>query len=199
MVRINLLAERAGVAELPRQTVLPLWVPVAVLSIGAATGVLWWDWQRSQHELVALQARLAGMRAELARMESLRRQVAQFEQQKATMERQLDQIARLEQNRVDAEYLLEAVAATVARSPRLRLTTLTRKQSGVHFQGQAASLDSIAGFMAQLRRSGAFEQVTLKQAEQQAVGSEPAIFQFELQAQFQRPLGTAGAMAGGRP
>jgi Tfp pilus assembly protein PilN len=198
MVRINLLADRAGVAELPRPAVLPLWLPVALLSVSAAAGLLWLDWQRSQRELADLQVRLASLRAELAQMESLREQVAQFEQQKAAIERQLDQIGRLEQNRVDAEYLLEAVAATVARSPRLWLTTLTRKQSGVRFQGQAASLDSIAGFMTQLRRSGAFEQVTLKQAEQQP-SSEPAIFQFELQAQFQRVAGTTGAMAGGRP
>lgn len=195
MTRINLLDETV-VAAHPRAGERAWWGwPTALLSMALAAAALWMDYQRSQRELERRRTQLATLQAELARLSRLRQQVAQFEQQKAAIDRQIAQIARLEEERIDGEYLLEAVAATVARSPRLWLTTLSRKQASIRFEGQAASLESVAQFVRQLSRCGAFEQIEIRQAARQP-GSEPAVFQFELTAQFRRARGADQQAAG---
>ena len=209
MIRINLLGRtrpKAARATVPLEATLQyvLLVIALVVSIGALYGhYLLLDRENKQ-----LVAHIQRQRAEKARLEQLKQQVDNFEKQKVVLQQRIAVIEGLQRNRTGGQELLEAIANTVSRTDTLWLTSVDRKGDGLTINGSAGSINAVANYITQLKRSGYFQQVEIKESHQDQSNRAVQIFLFSLTAQFALPqtaavapaaTGTAAPPAGAPP
>ena len=88
----------------------------------------------------------------------------QFEAQKGVLQQRIDVIENLQKNRTGGQELLEMVASTVVHVDSIWLTSLNRTGNSIELQGESASINSVANFITQLKRSGYFDNVEIKTA-----------------------------------
>ena len=87
---------------------------------------------------------------------------------------------------------------TVSRTDTLWLVSVDRKGDGLTINGAAGSINAVANYITQLRRSGYFQSVEIKESHQDDSNKTVQIFLFSLTAQFGLPqsAGAAPAAAG---
>ena len=137
-------------------------------------------------------AHIQKQRGEKARLEQLKQQVENFEKEKAVLQQRIAVIEELQRNRVGGQQLLDAIANTVSRTDTLWLTSVDRKGDALSINGSAGSIDAVANYITQLKRSGYFQQVEIKESHQDASNKAVQLFIFSLTAQFALP-GQTGA------
>jgi Tfp pilus assembly protein PilN len=135
--------------------------------------------------------------SEKARLEQLKQQVDNFEKQKAVLQQRIGVIEGLQRNRTGGQELLEAIANTVSRTDTLWLTSVERKGDGLTINGSAGSINAVANYITQLRRSGYFQTVEIKESHQDDSNKAVQIFIFTLTAQFGLPQSTAAPASTG--
>jgi Tfp pilus assembly protein PilN len=93
------------------------------------------------------------------------------------------------------QELLEAIASTVSRTDTLWLTSVERKGDGLTINGSAGSLNAVANYITQLKRSGYFQTVEIKESHQDNSDKAVQIFVFTLTTQFGLPQSGGAAPA----
>ena len=165
MIRINLLGQarpRAAKKAVPLEaTVQVVFALVALLVAAAILGITYYQ-QRS--ELERTNAKIASLRAEKASLQQIKQEVDRFESQKGVLQQRIDVIEALQRNRSGGQELLQMVADTVVRADSVWLTAFDRTGNSLNMEGEAASIDAVANFITQLKRSGYFDNVEIKQA-----------------------------------
>jgi Tfp pilus assembly protein PilN len=165
MIRINLLGQarpRAAKKAVPLEaTVQVVFALVALLVAAAILGITYCQ-QRS--ELERTNAKIASLRAEKASLQQIKQEVDRFESQKGVLQQRIDVIEALQRNRSGGQELLQMVADTVVRADSVWLTAFDRTGNSLNMEGEAASIDAVANFITQLKRSGYFDNVEIKQA-----------------------------------
>jgi type IV pilus assembly protein PilN len=141
-----------------------------------------------------LLAHIQKQMGEKARLEQIKQQVDNFEKQKAVLQQRISVIEELQRNRTGGQELLAAIANTVSRTDTLWLTSVDRKANSLTINGSAGSINAIANYITQLKRSGYFQQVEIKESHQDESNKAVQIFIFSLTAQFGLP-GSSGAPA----
>ncbi len=193
MIRINLLGRarpKAVRQAVPLEATLQIVFLVAALAI--SFGFLYIHyWQMDKEDKVVL-AHIQKQRGEKARLEQLKQQVENFEKEKAVLQQRIAVIEELQRNRVGGQQLLDAIANTVSRTDTLWLTSVDRKGDALSINGSAGSIDAVANYITQLKRSGYFQQVEIKESHQDASNKAVQLFVFTLTAQF-APPGQTGA------
>ncbi len=193
MIRINLLGRarpKAVRQAVPLEATLQIVFLVAALAI--SFGFLYIHyWQMDKDDKVVL-AHIQKQRGEKARLEQLKQQVENFEKQKAVLQQRIAVIEELQRNRIGGQQLLDAIANTVSRTDTLWLTSVDRKGDSLSINGSAGSIDAVANYITQLKRSGYFQQVEIKESHQDATNKAVQLFVFSLMAQF-APPGATGA------
>lgn len=199
MIRINLLGRARPKAT---RTTVPVeatmqWVLLAA-ALGLSIGGLWLHYGLLDSENKQVVARIQKQMGEKARLEQLKQQVDNFEKQKAVLQQRIAVIEALQRNRTGGQELLEAIANTVSRTDTLWLTSVERKGDGLTINGSAGSINAVANYITQLKRSGYFQTVEIKESSQDAGNKTVEIFNFALTAQFGLPqsAGAAPAMSG---
>jgi Tfp pilus assembly protein PilN len=196
MIRINLLGRARPKAQ--RQAV-PLEATLQVVFFFAALlfsgGVLYYHWHSMNQEALELQAHIQRQEGEKARLEQLKTQVDQFERQRAVLQQRIGVIEQLQRNRTGGQELLDALANTVARTDTLWLTSLERKGEGLTLVGMAGSINAVANFITELKHSGYFDQVEIKESAEDDKDVTVQTFNFTLTAQFALPQGTPATQA----
>jgi Tfp pilus assembly protein PilN len=96
-------------------------------------------------------------------------------------------IEELQRDRTGGQELLDALANTVTRTDTLWLTSLDRKGDALTIQGAAGSINAVANFITQLKHSGYFDQVEIKDSTQDSKNASVQTFNFTLTAQFAPP------------
>jgi Tfp pilus assembly protein PilN len=190
MIRINLLGQarpKAARRAVPLEATLQ--ILLFVLSLVAALGFLAVDYFQTNRRISDLQAKIRNKQGEKARLESLKQQVDSFERQKAVLQQRIAVIEDLQRNRTGGQELLDMVATTVTRTDTLWLTSLTRKGNALTFEGTAASINAVANFITQLKRSGYFQKVEIKESHQDDKNPGVQTFVFTLMAEFALPQG----------
>lgn len=191
MIRINLLGRARPKAQ--RQAVpleATLQVAFFVASLLLSSGVLYYHWHSMNQESIQVQNHIRRQQGEKARLEQLKTQVGQFEKQKAILQQRINIIEQLQRNRTGGQELLDALANTVSRTDTLWLTSLERKGDGLTMTGMAGSLNAVANFITQLKSSGYFDQVEIKQSAQDDKDPTVQTFNFTLTAAFALPKST---------
>ncbi|HEV7967990.1 MAG TPA: PilN domain-containing protein [Candidatus Acidoferrales bacterium] len=185
MIRINLLGRsrpKATRATVPLEATLQ-YVLLAIALV-VSGGALWGHYLLLDRENTKVAAHIQKQMGEKARLEQLKAQVDNFEKQKAVLQQRIGVIEALQRNRTGGQELLEAIANTVSRTDTLWLTTVERKGDGLTINGSAGSLDAVANYITQLKRSGYFQTVEIKESHQDESNKAVEIFNFSLTAQF---------------
>jgi type IV pilus assembly protein PilN len=197
MIRINLLGRARPKAT---RTAVPIEATLQyvflVVALVASVGVLYGHFLLMDRENTAVLAHIQKQMGEKARLEQLKQQVDNFEKQKAVLQQRISVIDQLQRNRTGGQELMDAVANTVSRTDTLWLTSVDRKGDTLTIIGAAGSINSIANYITQLKRSGYFQQVEIKESHQDTNSKAVEIFIFTLTAQFGLPQSAGGAAPG---
>ena len=199
MIRINLLGRARP--KTARQAV-PLEATLQVVFLAGALvlafGVLYYHWHSMNTEAVEVRTHIQKQVGEKARLENLKTQVDEFERQKVVLQQRINVIEELQRNRTGDQELLDALANTVSRTDTLWLTSLDRKGNVLTIQGAAGSINAVANFITQLKHSGYFDQVEIKESAQDSKSADVQTFNFVLTAQFALPQFKAAAAQAGK-
>lgn len=195
MIRINLLGQAR---PKPTKTAVPLEATVQVLFLAVAVGlavvILFITYFQQKRQLDTTNQKISNLRAEKASLQAIKADVDRFENQKAELQHRLDVIETLQKNRTGGQELLQMVANTVVRVDSLWLTSLERKGEALDIQGQAGSINAVANFITQLKRSGYFGKVEIKEAKETDLVKTAQTFGFVMTAAI-----NATPMPGGQP
>ena len=195
MIRINLLGRnrpKATRAAVPIEATLQYVFLVVALVV--SLGILYGHYMLMDRENKTVLADIQKQTGEKARLEQLKQQVDNFEKQKAVLQQRISVIEQLQRNRTGGQELLEAIANTVSRTDTLWLTSVDRKGDVLTINGSAGSINAVANYITQLKRSGYFQQVEIKESHQDDTNKAVEVFIFSLTAQFGLPQ-SAGAAA----
>ena len=196
MIRINLLGRarpKAARRAVPLEATLQ--VVFLVVALAVALGFLFIHWRVMSRDLKRTQEEIVRLQSEKVQLEQLKQQIDGFERQKAVLQQRIAVIEDLQRNRTGGQELLDMVATTVTRTDSLWLTSLTRKGNALAFEGSAASINSVANFITQLKRSGYFQKVEIKESKQDEKNTAIQTFVFTLMAEFALPQSKPAAPA----
>jgi type IV pilus assembly protein PilN len=188
MIRINLLGRtrpKATRTSVPIEATLQ-YVLLAIALIAAA-GILYGHYLLLDRENNKYLADIQKQTGEKARLEQLKQQVDNFEKQKAVLQQRISVIEQLQRNRTGGQELLDAIANTVSRTDTLWLNSVDRKGDSLTIVGSAGSINAVANYITQLKRSGYFQQVEIKESHQDTNNKDVEIFAFTLTATFGLP------------
>jgi type IV pilus assembly protein PilN len=196
MIRINLLGRQRPKAQ--RQTVpieATLQYVLLAIALVVSLGALWGHYILLSGENTKVVAHIEKQTGEKARLEQLKQQVDNFEKQRVILQQKIGVIEGLQRNRTGGQELLEAIANTVSRTDTLWLVSVERKGDALTINGAAGSLNAVANYITQLRRSGYFQSVEIKESHQDESNKTVQIFLFSLTAQFGLPQSAGAAPA----
>lgn len=199
MIRINLLGRtrpKATRSAMPIEATLQ-YILLAIALI-ASCGILYGHYMLMDRENKQVLAHIQKQLGEKARLEQLKVQVENFEKQKTVLQQRISVIEQLQRNRTGGQEFLDAVANTVSRTDTLWLTSVDRKGDGLTINGAAGSINAVANYITQLKRSGYFQNVEIKESHQDDTNKAVEVFVFSLTAQFGLPQ-TAGTRAPASP
>src|SRR5271163_739160 len=192
MIRINLLGQirpKATKQSVPLESTLQILLGVAALAI--ALIVLSVTYYSQKHQLDDTNQRIQALRLEKANLQVIKQEVDRFETQKAALQTQIGVIENLQKNRTGAQELLQMVANTVVRVDQLWLTTLERKGDNLDIAGEAGSVNSIANFITQLKRSGYFDKIEIQEAKEDDVVKSVTTYGFTMSAAVAQTAATS--------
>jgi type IV pilus assembly protein PilN len=195
MIRINLLGQprprkvRRGGAPLESSLQFVFFgvaVAIGVIALLVHYGML----KKQLAEQTDIARKLSIQKKQLqqvqAEVESLKKEQALLAQKYAVIE-------ELERNKTGAQELLDALANTVNRVDALWMTSITQKGNSLSMEGTADSLSAVANFITQLKRSGNFDKVEIKESRQDERRLNVTTFLFTLTADLALPTRTAPA------
>jgi Tfp pilus assembly protein PilN len=200
MIRINLLGRtrpKAQRATVPLEATLQF--VLLAIALVVSLGALYGHYLLLDRENTKVVAHIQKQMGEKARLEQLKQQVDNFEKQKAVLQQRIGVIEGLQRNRTGGQELLEAIANTVSRTDTLWLTSVDRKGDELTINGQAGSINAVANYITQLKRSGYFQTVEIKESHQDDTNKTVQIFVFSLTAQFGLPQAAGAAPASTAP
>jgi Tfp pilus assembly protein PilN len=183
MIRINLLGQarpKATKQAVPLEATLQIVLGIAALLIALVVLVVTYTSQK--HELDATNSRILALKAEKTSLQQVKQEVEQFEAQKKALQTRIDVIEELQKNRSGAQELLQMVANTVVRVDQLWLTSLERKGDTLQIAGEAGSVNAVANFITQLKRSGYFDKIEIQEAKEDDVAKTVTTYGFTMSA-----------------
>ncbi len=196
MIRINLLGQKPP--KKPSRAV-PAGVAVTlVLLVGSlvvAAGVLWFFLNDKEKQILAVQTQVDNQRRELANLQSIKQQVDKLSADKQVLDRQYQVLDQLRQNRSGGQELLDSLASTVLRTDGVWLTSMDKKGGTLTLEGTAGSVNAVANFITELKRSGSFGKVEISESRQDERNPTVATFLFKLTAEFVPTQGKPAAPA----
>jgi len=188
MIRINLLGQ---VRPKAAKKAVPLEATLRVLllsgAVAAALIFLFITYISQSHQLDATNDKIHQLQTEKARLQAIKQQVDQFEAEKKVLQQRINVIEALQRGRTGGQELLQMVANTVARTDALWLTNLTKTGNNLKIEGEAGSVNAVANFITQLKRSGYFDKVEISEAKENDLLKSVQTFQFSMTAVIAAP------------
>src|ERR1700740_1179215 len=183
MIRINLLGQvrpKAPKTAVPVEATIQM--GVLLVALGLAAVLLGITYYQQKRELDATNAKIALLRAEKATLQTIKAEVDRFESQKGVLQQRISVIETRQQNPPGARALLQMVADTVGLGDSVWLTNLDRKGDNLEIKGQAGSINAVANFITQLKRSGYFNNIEIKEATETDLVKSAQTFGFSMTA-----------------
>ncbi|MGA7921208.1 MAG: PilN domain-containing protein [Candidatus Acidiferrales bacterium] len=199
MIRINLLGQarpKTTKQSVPLEATLQIILGVSALAI--ALVVLSVTYFSQKRELDQTNAHIASLKAEKASLQQVKQEVDRFEEQRKALQTRIDVIEQLQKNRSGAQELLQMVANTVVRVDQLWLTSLERKGDSLQIAGEAGSVNAVANFITQLKRSGYFDKIEIQEAKEDDVVKNVTTYGFTMSAAI-APSSAASAQPQSKP
>jgi Tfp pilus assembly protein PilN len=188
MIRINLSslappkskrAKRgAPTVSVPGEGPSTLVLALVVLLAFAVGMYLWYRTVNS--ETTRLQQDLQRAIAENQRLAEVKAKYEASRRKADLFERRVKIIDELKEAQKGPVNLLDLVANTVNKTDAVWLESMTNDGRNLDFIGMALSPDAVADLMANLRKTGAFKSVEIKETSQDSTVKEVQAFKFEL-------------------
>jgi Tfp pilus assembly protein PilN len=188
MIRINLLGvpkktargRRASAASMSgggegSSTVVLGVIFVGVLAVSIGLAQMW-----VQREHVALEKNLQKAVQENQRLADVKAKYEASKKKADMYERRVRVIDELKNAQKGPVDLLNLVANTINSTDAVWLETMTNDGKNLNFTGMALSPNSVADLMANLRKTGAFKTVEIKETSQDSSVKDVQAFKFEL-------------------
>lgn len=189
MIRINLLGvpkpKKGARAPIMRMSGGPA-ISVAVGSLiialvtGAGNAAYYWKLTR-ESERLKQNVKLA--EAENRRLSEVRSRYLEREKIKDNYKRRVDVIDQLRANQAGPVNLLNMIGRTVNGTDEVWLSTMTDEGSTINLKGVALSVHAVANLLRNLKRTGYFKSVEIKETYQDAGVKDMQAFQFTLQCE----------------
>jgi Tfp pilus assembly protein PilN len=152
-------------------------VLIFLLAVGGAIGVSWWLVQR-EHDKLDRDYKAAV--AENQKLSEVKVKYEATKKKEEVFERRAKAIDQLKEGQKGPVNILNLVADTVNKTDAIWLESLTTDGKSYDFVGMALSPDAVAELMANLRKTGFFKTVEIKETAQDASVKEVQAFKFEL-------------------
>ena len=202
MIRINLLGgdrqKKGGVPLFDRGRTLT--VACSLILVMAALLVGWWYWSLTQ-ESERVDMEIASAQQEVARLQPLIREVAQFEQRRAQLQQRVALIEQLRSGQSVPVQLLDHISRSLP--DMLWLTQMDQKDNEVTLEGRSTTLIALSDFVGNLGSTSFLQkpieilssQVAADTGPQAAPGVD--LIQFTVKAEI-APVGGPKPPAAGR-
>jgi Tfp pilus assembly protein PilN len=185
MIRINLLGvprktrgKRAAAVSVPGEgsgtLVLGLVVGLGLV-LAMAASYVW-----VTREQGVLEKKLQQANAENRRLADVKAKYEASKRKADMFERRVKIIDELKEAQKGPVNLLNLVADTVNKTDAVWLDAMTTDGKNLNFTGMALSADAVADLMSNLRKTGAFKSVEIKETSQDSSVKELQAFKFEL-------------------
>jgi len=202
MIRINLLGQARPKAA---KQAVPLEATVQILflavAIGLAAVILGITYYQQKSQLDDTNKKIAAFRAEKASLQQIKADVDRFESEKGVLQQRINVIETLQKNRSGEKDLLQMVANTVVRVDQLWLTSITKSGDSLDIEGVAGSINSVANFITELKRSGYFDKVEIDNAKENDLRPSVETYAFKMKVNIAAlpmpPAGTATTQPAG--
>jgi len=195
MIRINLLGQprprKARTGGAPMEGAFQAIFVVIALAVGFGALALHYFQMKSDQN--KLQVEITNLTAERTRLQGVKSEVDRRQQEKSALKQRIDVIEQLQRNRTGGQELLDALANTVNRVDELWMTKVTKKGNSLEMEGAADSLNAVANFITELKRSGYYDKVEIKETKQDDTHPAVTTFKFTLSADFTLPSQGAAA------
>jgi Tfp pilus assembly protein PilN len=152
-------------------------VLIFLLAVGGAIGVSWWLVER-EHDKLDREYKVAV--AENQKLAEVKVKYEATKKKEEVFERRAKAIDQLKEGQKGPVNILNMVADTVNKTDAIWLESLTSDGKSYDFVGMALSPDAVAELMANLRKTGFFKTVEIKETAQDAAVKEVQAFKFEL-------------------
>lgn len=214
MIKINLLPDakptkkKKGVSALGGGERLNVLLMVGAIVLGLMVILVQWWVYRSQ--IKDLDEKIRKDQLELARLESILKEVKDFEDKKAKLQKKVDLINQLKQNQKGPVRLMDEVSN--ALPDLIWLEKMEYRGNTINLTGKALNPPAVANFLENLKKVSAFQEPRVQDISATSVGGA-ALYNFQLSFVFstldrtQQPEpapagaapGTAAAPATGAP
>jgi Tfp pilus assembly protein PilN len=195
MIRINLLglprpkkgkrggAAAAAVAGVPGEGPGATLFLVLGLVIGlGAAGFLYW---RASSEQARLEKEMQLAIAEGTRLSAVKQKYDQRKKEAEAFEKRVKVIDELRAAQSGPVDLLNTIGTTVNNTDAVWLAGMTEAGNNVNIEGMALSTQAVANLITNLKRSGYFKNVEIKDATQDPQVKDMTTFNFTLQCEKQ--------------
>jgi type IV pilus assembly protein PilN len=188
MIKINLLGLKKEVKKSATPSVSLAGTALAIAAVAFLVAGLAWDYYRyfslnSESEKIAEASKKANQ--EKTRLAGIKAQFDALQAVKGQLQKQIDVISALERGRTGPVEMLASLANTVVSTKTMWLTTFENTGDKVHMTGFATSADTVADFLRNLKDTGQFTNVELKDtAQDDSKDRGYTAFAFEVSAQL---------------
>ncbi len=185
MIRINLLGvpkakkgKRAPTPGLPGEgpNIMVALVVVALLAIG---GNYYYYWTL-QRDATVLKQKMDEAKRENQRLAEIKAKYLELEKQKEVYERRVNVIHQLQANQSGPATLLTTIGDTVNRTDQVWLNSMKENGNMIDLNGVALSVDAVAQLMKNLKATGYFKNVEIKESFQDDIVKDMTAFTFTL-------------------
>jgi type IV pilus assembly protein PilN len=196
MIRINLLSiprskrgkRPAAVSAVSSPGPNLMIVALVVVVLTAVVNLGWW--YKLNHEGQRIAADMVKADKENRELLQVKARVEQKNKQAELYQRRVDVIDRLRAQQSGPKQLLAMIGDTVNATDAVWLTKMNDDGANVNLEGTALSIDAVANLMANLKRTGYFKNVEMKESYQDDAVRNMQAFVFilvcEKQAQPQK-------------
>lgn len=203
MIRINLLkAERATkrrasfqFGSLTQKT--PLLSSVILLAAMLYVGYAYWNLTQREQQM---EEQLAQARAQEQQLQSVLKQVEDFEARKKQLQQRVTLIEDLRRGQSAPVHLLDEVSRSIP--DRLWLTDMKQTGASVLLDGKTSTLTALADFVGNLENTGYFArpvEIVSSEEERASKDATTVLIKFSMKAEFTPPGAAPPPAAGGRP
>lgn len=187
MIRINLLGRPRPRVRRRIAIAGTLQLALLLIPLVLALGALAWRYVSIGEDIAVLQKDIDEFNRQKLTMAQLQKEIKEFEQKEATLQKRLSVIEQLRRNQKGPVQMLDALGATVHKTDTLWLTRLDERGPKITLEGVAGSINAVANFMTNLKDSGVFQNIEIKEAVQSTDNPGVENFKFSLSFDFQLP------------
>lgn len=194
MIRINLLGtpkakkgKRSGGVAVPSipSDGPPIVVVLLIVGLLTAGGNYFYWWQLNK-EHSRLQTEMQAADTKIKMLSQVKAAYLEKENQHAALKRRFDVIDQLRANQSGPVNLLTMVSNTVNNTDAVWLNTMRDEGTSITMEGIALSNTSVANLMDNIRKTGYFKSVELKETVQEDVIRDMQSFTFTLVCEKQK-------------